>query len=77
MEQRRVEVACAGAELSYGQAVLRRLQERKGRVERHIRALHAYNEMKDVAQMLMGKLAEMEGGLTRDLYPRFGLDLAD
>ena len=76
-EQRQFDLACARAELSYGQAVLRRLQERKGRVDRHIRALHGYNEMKDVAQMLMGKLAEMEGGLTRQLYPRFNLDLDD
>ena len=46
-------------------------------MDRHIVALHGYNEIKDVGQMLMGKLAEMEGGITREMYPRFGLNLED
>ena len=46
-------------------------------MDRHIVALHGYNEMKDACQMLMGKLAELEGGITREMYPRFHLDLED
>lgn len=41
----------------------------------HIDALHEYNEIKDVGQMLLGKIAELEGTTTTDLYERFGLDL--
>ena len=41
----------------------------------HIDALHEYNEMKDVGQMLLGKIAEIEGTTTTALYDRFGLNL--
>ena len=41
----------------------------------HIDALHEYNEIKDVGQMLLGKIAEVEGTTTTALYERFGLDL--
>ena len=41
----------------------------------HIDALHEYNEVKDVGQMLLGKIAELEGTTTTSLYERFGLDL--
>lgn len=42
-----------------------------------IELLHDYNERKDVGQMLLGKIATIEGLRTRDLYPRFGLELQD
>ena len=76
-EEERRALAAAQAELAYAQDALRRLLERRRGVDRHIAALHGYNEMKDLGQMLLGKLAEMEGGITREMYPRFGLDLAD
>ena len=41
----------------------------------HIDALHEYNEIKDVGQMLLGKIAELEGTTTTALYERFGLNL--
>ena len=41
----------------------------------HIDALHEYNEIKDVGQMLLGKIAELEGTTTTALYERFGLEL--
>ena len=33
--------------------------------------VHDYHELKDVAQALMGRLATIEGVLTRDLYKRY------
>jgi hypothetical protein len=53
------------------------LKEKKKVVDAHISALHGYNEAKDVAQMLLGQLAEQEGCRTSDLYPRYGLELTD
>jgi len=43
----------------------------------HIDKLHEYNDLKDVAQMVLGKLAEIEGTTTRHLYERYDLDLDD
>ena len=39
--------------------------------------LHRYNEAKDTAQALLGKLAHLTGTTTRDLYPNFNLSLED
>ncbi len=39
--------------------------------------LHRYNEAKDVAQALLGKLAQLTGTTTRDLYPNFNLSYDD
>ena len=47
------------------------------RMQHHIHQLHTYNELKDTAQMLMGKLASMEGTTTKKLYMRFDLNLDD
>ncbi len=41
----------------------------------HIAMLHEYNEVKDMGQLLLGKLAEVEGTTTTVLYHRFGLKL--
>lgn len=43
----------------------------------HMERVHDYHELKDVAQALMGRLATIEGVLTRDLYKRYDLDLED
>ena len=48
---------------------------REEELKLHIDALHEYNEIKDVGQMLLGKIAELEGTTTTALYKRFGLDL--
>lgn len=43
----------------------------------HIDKLHEYNEVKDMGQLLLGKLAEIEGTTTTALYEQFGLELDD
>ena len=39
--------------------------------------LHRYNEAKDLAQALIGKLAQLTGTTTRSLYSKFGLSFDD
>nr|KAF6434596.1 SWI5 homologous recombination repair protein [Molossus molossus] len=46
-------------------------------LEHHISQLHEYNDIKDVGQMLLGKLAVVRGVTTKELYPEFGLDMSD
>jgi len=43
----------------------------------YVDRLHKYNEIKDVAQSVIGRIAEKEGTTTRNLYERFDLDLDD
>ena len=43
----------------------------------YIERLHEYNEMKDVGQLLLGKLAEIQRTTNAALYEKFGLDLDD
>ncbi|EGD80164.1 hypothetical protein PTSG_10846 [Salpingoeca rosetta] len=46
-------------------------------LDTHIDKLHTYNDLKDVAQAVMGMLASQEGLATRAMYERYDLDLAD
>ncbi|XP_007942554.1 DNA repair protein SWI5 homolog [Orycteropus afer afer] len=46
-------------------------------LEDHISQLHEYNDIKDVGQMLLGKLAIIRGVTTKELYPEFDLDVND
>ncbi|XP_041667455.1 DNA repair protein SWI5 homolog [Cheilinus undulatus] len=46
-------------------------------LEHHIDMLHEYNDIKDIGQSLLGRLAALRGTTTRDLYSHFGLELDD
>lgn len=59
------------------------LQEALGTVDHtkmyneYIELLHDYNELKDVVQAMLGRLAVMRNMTTRELYPEFDLDPKD
>ncbi|KAM4719810.1 DNA repair protein SWI5 homolog [Anableps anableps] len=56
------------------------LEEEGYRVEeldQHIDKLHEYNDIKDIGQSLLGRIAALRGTTTRDLYAHFGLELDD
>lgn len=40
----------------------------------HIDKLHCYNDLKDTAQMVMGRLAEMEGSSLLHMHKKYGVD---
>lgn len=44
---------------------------------KYMESLHAYNEAKDAGLALLGKLAQLTGQSTRQLYPEFGLSLEE
>ncbi|KAF2404490.1 hypothetical protein EJ06DRAFT_526569 [Trichodelitschia bisporula] len=46
-------------------------------IKEHIGRLHTYNEIKDVAQGLIGMIAEQRGVRVRDCLEEFGLDAKD
>lgn len=53
------------------------LQLAKENQKAHIAALHGYNEIKDVAQGLMGLLAEQRGVRVIEVMEEFGVDAKD
>nr|XP_020461673.1 DNA repair protein SWI5 homolog isoform X1 [Monopterus albus] len=46
-------------------------------LDHHIAKLHEYNDIKDIGQSLLGRIAALRGTTTRDLYSHFGLELDD
>lgn len=61
----------------------KRLQEELGLIDHgmmyneYIELLHEYNELKDVVQALLGRLAMVRNMTTRELYPEFDLNPKD
>ncbi|BFZ20586.1 hypothetical protein BsWGS_23625 [Bradybaena similaris] len=49
----------------------------EGELQSHIEKLHEYNEIKDVGQMVLGRIAVIEGVQSKDLYEKYGLKLSD
>ena len=45
--------------------------------KRHINLLHQYNELKDVVQAMIGRVAHARGVKAADLYENYGLSLGD
>ncbi|XP_071495773.1 DNA repair protein SWI5 homolog [Diadema antillarum] len=43
----------------------------------HIKKMHEYNELKDMAQMLLGRIASLEGVTTRQLHEEMGIHDGD
>ncbi|XP_040915172.1 DNA repair protein SWI5 homolog [Toxotes jaculatrix] len=50
---------------------------RQEELEHHIDMLHEYNDIKDIGQSILGRIAARRGTTTRDLYSHFGLELDD
>nr|XP_057913114.1 DNA repair protein SWI5 homolog isoform X1 [Doryrhamphus excisus] len=46
-------------------------------LDNHIDMLHEYNDIKDMGQSLLGRIAALRGTTTRELYSHFGLELDD
>jgi hypothetical protein len=58
---------------------LTQAQIKRAKNLKYIQSLHNYNEIKDIAQALLGHLASMDsnGATTKSLYPVYGLELTD
>ncbi|KAH8913556.1 hypothetical protein BT69DRAFT_1274986 [Atractiella rhizophila] len=46
-------------------------------VDEHIKLLHQYNECRDAAQILVGKLANFERCSVKEMYDKLGVDPDD
>ncbi|KAJ1837760.1 hypothetical protein LPJ70_005726, partial [Coemansia sp. RSA 2708] len=45
--------------------------------DQNIDRLHRYNDIKDAAQTLFGKLAELKGQTVKEIYGEYGVGLDD
>jgi hypothetical protein len=54
-----------------------RMKEKKQIVDEHIQLLHTYNETKDSAQDVFGKLALATGETVLSVHERFSIDARD
>ncbi|KAG8844931.1 hypothetical protein FRB91_002213 [Serendipita sp. 411] len=63
------EIKCLESELGEAEA--------QSIVNKHIKLLHSYNESKDAAQALIGKLAVATGTTVRELHQKYGLSSED
>ncbi|KAJ6096843.1 hypothetical protein N7486_007589 [Penicillium sp. IBT 16267x] len=49
----------------------------KTTIQRHVRLLHEYNEIKDAAQGLMGLIADAKGVRVAEIHQEYGVDEKD
>ncbi|KAJ2193929.1 swi5-like zinc finger protein [Coemansia sp. RSA 522] len=81
----RTAIATATSELDVQRARRDALEQESGlTVERarqlndeNIDRLHRYNDTKDAAQILFGKLAELKGKTIKEIYAEYDIDLDD
>ncbi|KIP02909.1 hypothetical protein PHLGIDRAFT_122044 [Phlebiopsis gigantea 11061_1 CR5-6] len=66
-------IATLESEIQELQAVLGEGEDAEVIVSSHIKLLHRYNESKDAAQILMGRLAAHRGATIRQLHNEYGL----
>lgn len=71
------DVEAAKVKLCNLECQLEVYSEKDKRLQLYIRKLHEYNEIKDTAIVLIGKLAEVESLTITDLYEAFGLQIED
>ena len=74
---KQLEEELAGVEGELGELLSGGHDYREEELQEHIARLHEYNEMKDIGQMLLGRLAELRTTTTSALYREFGLSLED
>ncbi|KAF2718374.1 hypothetical protein K431DRAFT_207710, partial [Polychaeton citri CBS 116435] len=64
-------------EWSYGHKSEQAMKTANGIVKEHITMLHRYNEIKDIAQGVMGMIAERKGARMADVMEDFGMTSKD
>ncbi|KAJ2889115.1 Swi5 protein [Coemansia asiatica] len=53
------------------------VEQARQETDKHIDRLHRYNDIKDVGQVLFGKLAELHGKTVKEMYEKYGVDTSD
>lgn len=46
-------------------------------IQNHMNLLHDYNEIKDIGQILIGKIAELKGTTSKEIYSEYSLNISD
>ncbi|KAK3605901.1 hypothetical protein CHS0354_017805 [Potamilus streckersoni] len=80
LDDLKCEIAILQQKVKETQKKIKELEEQGYNVEelqQHIDKLHEYNEIKDVGQMVLGRIAAHEGVRTKDKYENYGLNLDD
>lgn len=73
-EQLKKELATLDAEM---EELLLEKEKHDQQLQALIEDLHRYNDLKDTAQNIFGRLAELEGTTTKEMYKRYDLELED
>ena len=78
-ESLRADIARLKEQIKANEAEIEELSQEysEDELQQYIDHLHEYNEIKDVGQLLLGKLAEVRGTTVSELYREFDLSLDD